>query len=181
MSEEVTTHGDTQMSNGGPVEELMERYRAAVCAKDVDAFVALYDKDARVFDLWDRLAYQGTDEWRGAAAEWFGSVGSGKVAVEFHNIQAITGDDVAAADAFITIKGLSADGEELHVVDNRLTWVLRKTPEGAWKVIHEHTSAPVVGGTGKSLFRGEDSAVTTWSATTGLGKVRRPHRTTAGL
>jgi ketosteroid isomerase-like protein len=71
------------------------------------------------------------------------------VAVEFHNIQAITGDDVTAADAFITFKGLSADGEELHVVNNRLTWVLRKTPEGSWKVIHAHTSAPVDGGTGK--------------------------------
>jgi ketosteroid isomerase-like protein len=35
------------------------------------------------------------------------------------------------------------------VVNNRLTWVLRKTPEGAWKVIHEHASAPVDVGTGK--------------------------------
>jgi ketosteroid isomerase-like protein len=90
-----------------------------------------------------------TDEWRGAAAEWFGSLGSGKVAVEFHDIQAITGDYVAAANAIITFKGSSADNEELHVLNNRLTWVLRKTPEGAWKVIHEHTSAPVDVGTGK--------------------------------
>jgi ketosteroid isomerase-like protein len=74
------------MVDGGPVEELMEHYRAAVYAKDMDAFVALYDKDVRVFDLWDRWAYQGTDEWRGAAAAWFGSLGSGKVAVEFHAI-----------------------------------------------------------------------------------------------
>ena len=33
-------------------------------------------------------------------------------------------------------------------IDNRLTWVLRKTPQGEWKIIHEHTSAPVVAGNG---------------------------------
>jgi ketosteroid isomerase-like protein len=27
-------------------------------------------------------------------------------------------------------------------MNNRLTWVLRKDTEGAWKIGHEHTSAP---------------------------------------
>jgi ketosteroid isomerase-like protein len=134
------------MSSHEPVEEMSERFKAAVRAKDVEAFIALYDKDVRVFDSWRRWAYQGADEWQGMAAEWFSSLGSEKVAVEFHDLQTISGDSVACGHAFVTFKGLSADGEELRKIDNRLTWLLRKTPEGEWKIIHEHTSAPVVAG-----------------------------------
>jgi ketosteroid isomerase-like protein len=28
-------------------------------------------------------------------------------------------------------------------MNNRLTWVLRKDGGGAWKIVHEHTSAPI--------------------------------------
>lgn len=35
-----------------PVIQVLDAYKAAVAAKDVDAFVALYDQDVRVFDLW---------------------------------------------------------------------------------------------------------------------------------
>jgi ketosteroid isomerase-like protein len=72
--------------------------------------------------------------------------GSEKVAVEFHDLQTVSGDNAGGGHAFVTFKGLSADGEELRRIDNRLTWVFRKTPEGEWKIIHEHTSAPVVAG-----------------------------------
>jgi uncharacterized protein (TIGR02246 family) len=124
------------------IEELLTGYRAAVHAKDVDAFVALYDENVQVFDMWGRWSYAGADEWRKMAAEWFGSLGTEQVAVELHDVHATVGEDVAAAHAIVTFKGLSADGEELRAMDNRLTWVARKTREGGWKVIHEHTSAP---------------------------------------
>jgi ketosteroid isomerase-like protein len=28
-------------------------------------------------------------------------------------------------------------------MNNRLTWALRKTDRGKWKVVHEHSSAPI--------------------------------------
>ena len=37
-------------------------------------------------------------------------------------------------------------------MNNRLTWILRKEPDGAWKIVHEHTSAPV-GDEGKVQLR----------------------------
>jgi ketosteroid isomerase-like protein len=43
----------------------------------------------------------------------------------------------------VTIKGLSADGDELRAMNNRLTWALRKTAGGEWKIVHEYTSAPI--------------------------------------
>ena len=56
------------------MEEMLERYAAAVRAKDVDAFVELYADDVRTFDLWQEWTYDGKDALRGMVAEWFGSL-----------------------------------------------------------------------------------------------------------
>lgn len=96
----------------------------------------------RVFDLWGGWSYDGIEAWRAMATEWFGSIGTEEVAVEFEDVQSIVGDRVAVASAFVTFKGLAADGTELRSMHNRLTWALAATAEGKWNVVHEHTSAP---------------------------------------
>jgi ketosteroid isomerase-like protein len=41
------------MSNGGKaVEKVLQNYKAAVLAKDVNAYIALYDDNIRIFDMW---------------------------------------------------------------------------------------------------------------------------------
>ena len=131
------------------IGRLLEEYGESVRAKDVDRFVAIYDDDVRVFDMWGQWAYEGSAAWREMAAEWFASLGSEQVSVEFDEVQKVVGDDVAVADAYVTYKGLSAAGEELRALNNRLTWALRRQPDGKWKVMHEHSSAPVDFETGK--------------------------------
>ena len=131
------------------IEQLLEEYAESVRAKDVDRFVALYDDAVRVFDMWGRWSYDGVAAWREMTVEWFGSLGSEQVAVEFDAVQTVVGADVAVADAFVTFRGLSAEGDELRATHNRLTWALRKQPDGTWKVVHEHSSAPADFETGK--------------------------------
>jgi uncharacterized protein (TIGR02246 family) len=130
------------------VAALLESYREAVYAKDVDAFVAIFADDVRVFDMWGAWSHDGIDSWREMAVGWFGSLGDELVRVEFDDVQTTVGDDTAVLSAFVTFAGLSAEGEELRSMDNRLTWGMRKTGE-IWKVVHEHTSAPVEMATGK--------------------------------
>jgi uncharacterized protein (TIGR02246 family) len=130
------------------IERLLERYAAAVQAKDVDAFVSLYASDVRVFDIWGRWAYDGAEAWRAMATEWFGSLGDDQAAVEFADVQTVVGEDVAVAHAFVTFKGLAADGTEQRAMNNRLTWGLRREG-GEWKVAHEHSSSPASFETGK--------------------------------
>jgi ketosteroid isomerase-like protein len=84
--------------------------------------------------------------------EWFGSLGTDIVAVEWDEVRAQDGEDVAALSAFLTYRGLSAEGEELRSMNNRLTWVLRKEGDGSWKIAHEHTSGPA-GEEGKVQLR----------------------------
>jgi uncharacterized protein (TIGR02246 family) len=124
------------------MKQVLDAYAAAVRAKDVDAFVGLYADDVRTFDLWDHWSYDDRKAWRGMVTEWFGSLGSDVVAVEFDEIRTQTGDDMAAVSAFTTYRALSPEGEELRSMNNRLTWVLHKDADRAWKIVHEHTSAP---------------------------------------
>jgi uncharacterized protein (TIGR02246 family) len=130
------------------VAALLESYRDAVYAKDVEAFVAIFADDVRVFDMWGTWSHDGIDSWREMAVGWFGSLGDELVRVAFDEVQTTVGDDTAVLSAFVTFAGLSADGAELRSMNNRLTWGLRKTG-GTWKVVHEHTSAPVEMATGK--------------------------------
>ena len=86
-------------------------------------------------------------------AEWFGSLPDDEVvAVRFDDVRTQAGEDVAAVNAFTTFAAVSPDGTELRSMNNRLTWVLRKDADGAWKIAHEHTSAPA-GDEGKVQLR----------------------------
>lgn len=123
------------------MDEMLEAYAAAVRAKDVEAFLALYADDARTFDLWGVWSYDGKEALRAMVEEWFGSVGTDLIGVEFDDVRAEMGADVAGLSAFTTFRGISAEGEELRSMNNRLTWLLRRDG-GGWKITHEHTSAP---------------------------------------
>ena len=134
------------------IVEVLDAYRAAVLAKDVDAVVALYDEDARVFDTWGRWSYDGRDAWARAVEEWLGGLGDERVAVEVEDVRAIASDDVAVVHLLIVFRGLSDGGDDLRAMTNRLTWALRRTG-GAWRIAHEHTSAPVDPETGTVILQ----------------------------
>ena len=133
------------------MNDVLDAYAAAVRTKDVDAFLDLYADDVRTFDLWSVWTYDGKDRLRAMVEEWFGSVGTDTIGVEFDEVRTEVGDEVAAVSAFTTFRGISAEGEELRSMNNRLTWILRRDGDG-WKIAHEHTSAPA-GDEGKVSLR----------------------------
>ncbi len=132
--------------------KVLDDYKSAVYAKDVDGFVALYDADVRIFDMWGQWLYDGVEAWRGMVEDWFGSLGAERVVVEMDDVQIVMADDLAVIHSFITYKGVSAEGQELRAMQNRLTNVL-KQKDGLWKIIHQHSSAPANFETGKVMFR----------------------------
>jgi uncharacterized protein (TIGR02246 family) len=135
------------------MEEMLDRYAAAVRAKDVDAFVDLYADDVRTFDLWGVWSYDGKPALREMVTEWFGSLPDDEVvAVKFDEVRSQPGENVGAVSAFTTFAAEAPDGSEMRSMNNRLTWILRKDADGAWKIAHEHTSAPA-GDEGKVSLR----------------------------
>jgi ketosteroid isomerase-like protein len=135
-----------------PILQVLNDYKAAVFAKDVDSFVALYDADVLVFDMWRVWSYNGISSWREMAGGWFGSLGTERVIVDFSDVQTIVTQDLAVVHAFVTYKAVTTDGVDLRSLDNRLTVTLRQTGDG-WKIVHQHTSSPIDLATATVIFK----------------------------
>ena len=133
------------------VRERLAAYQAAVLAKDVDAFVAIYADDAQIFELWAKWTHD-IASWREMAQGWFAFLGDGRSVVEAHDVRTQVSGDMALLTASLTFRGVDASGQEQRSLDNRLSWVLRERG-GRWLVVHEHTSVPLAHDGGKGIFK----------------------------
>ena len=124
------------------IVRVLDAYQKAVLGRDVEAFMRLYDPKVRVFDTWGVWEYEDAVKWRRAIESWFDSLGTEKVKVEFEDVKSSGSADFAVVSAIVTYSGISAQGEQLRTMQNRLTWVL-KTSGHVLRIVHEHTSAPV--------------------------------------
>ena len=130
---------------------LLEDYRAAVFAKDVEGFVSLYDEKVVVFDLWNEWSCEGIAAWRGLVLKWFSSMGENRDVVEFDQVQKLGEQDLATVHAFVSFRCVNPEGKELRSIRERLTWSLLR--QGVkWRIVHQHTSVPVDFKTFKILF-----------------------------
>ena len=133
------------------VSSLLTVYSEAAYAKDVDRFMTNYSADVRVFDLWGSWEIRGAASWRQGIAGWFDSLGEDRVVVEFDDVDVALSGDLAALSAFVAYSAESASGDRIRQMTNRLSWTLSRQ-SGAWRVTHEHTSAPVDPETGKVML-----------------------------
>ena len=139
------------------INQIIDSYKAAILAKDADAFMRLYDPAVRVFDAWGVWSYEGAAAWRKMIEDWFGSLGTELVKVEFEDVQTDGGPELAVVSAIVTFAGHSAEGEALRALQNRITWTL-KPSGGGLRIVHEHTSAPIGFSDYKAILRRERSS-----------------------
>lgn len=125
-----------------PFVQALNRYAAAVRAKNLSAFLALYADDVHVFDMWGAWELRGKDAWRELVSGWFASLGGEQVEVSFDAARAAVSAELAIGHATLTYTAISAQGEVLRSLDNRFSAALKKV-DGGWLIFHEHTSAPV--------------------------------------
>ena len=121
---------------------IMESYQAAIYAKDVEAFMRLYDQKVRVFDAWGVWSYDNAEAWQRTVESWFNSLGIERVKASFDEVVLSEGRDSAIVTAIVTYAGVSPKGSTLRTMQNRLTWGLR-TRGHVLRIVHEHTSAPI--------------------------------------
>ena len=129
-------------SANDPFTRVLHAYRDAVFAKDVDAFVRLYDANVHVFDMWGDWSLQGIAAWRRMAEGWFGSLNDERVRVTFDDVESFVDDAMICGYATVTYSALASDDTVLRSLSNRMTVVLQRRGDD-WKVVHEHTSAPI--------------------------------------
>ena len=124
------------------ITRVLEIYKSDTYAKDVGAFMKLYDPKVRVFDTWGVWSYEGSESWQLAIEAWFASLGAERVKVSFEDVQSSGDADFAVVNGIVTYAALSTQGDQLRAMQNRLTWGL-KTSGHVLRIIHEHTSTPV--------------------------------------
>ena len=136
------------------VARVLASYKSAVLARDVEAFMRLYDPGVRVFDAWGVWSYEGSAAWQTAVEGWFTSLGTDTVRVTFDAVQSAPSRELTMASAMVTYAGVSAQGEPMRPMQNRLTWVLR-TSGHVLRIIHEHSSAPIGFNDSKAILQRE--------------------------
>jgi uncharacterized protein (TIGR02246 family) len=125
------------------VGQIFEAYRQAVLSHNTDALMDLYAPDVRVFDAWGIWVHQDAPAWRKMVHTWFSSITANEqVHVEFNDVQITQGHDLCLVTAIVTYASLTLQGQEIRSMQNRLSWTL-SPQSGTWKIIHEHTSAPI--------------------------------------
>ena len=72
--------------------------------------------------------------------------------VTAHDVRTQVSGDMALLTASLTYRAVDPSGRQLRSLDNRLSWVLRRRG-GRWRVVHEHTSAPLAHENGKGILR----------------------------
>jgi len=140
------------MENPIAITKILEAYKTAVFEKDVDAFMLLYDKDARIFDTWGVWLFEGSDARLPVIQDWLGSLGAERVIVNFDDVLVTSNHEIAIVSAVGTYSAISVDGDELRSMQNRFTWAL-KFVDNSWKIIHEHTSVPIANDLTAKLIR----------------------------
>lgn len=124
------------------VQRVLDTYRAAVLAKNVETLMHVYDPEVRVFDAWGTWVYEGAAAWQVAVEGWFASLGSETVRVSFDDVKIRGGQGCAFMSAIVTYAAVSAQGQALRALQNRISWALQ-TSGHVLRVVHEHTSAPI--------------------------------------
>jgi ketosteroid isomerase-like protein len=124
------------------VTGVIEAYKAAVAARDIDAFMRLYDPAVRVFDAWGVWSYEGVPAWKVPIGSWFASNPEDRHVVTFEDVTSVSTPAFASVAAVVTYAMVSASGEQKGAMQNRLSWVLERGA-GGLSIVHEHTSVPV--------------------------------------
>ncbi|UIN55176.1 MULTISPECIES: nuclear transport factor 2 family protein [Pseudomonas] len=137
------------MSTQAQIQAVIDTYRQAVMTKDVDKVMTLYADDILSFDAIKALQFKGKDAYR---AHWIACMEMcpGPHIFEFHEIAIETGDNIAFAHWVANCGGTNEKGETQSCW-MRATACYRLVGD-AWKIAHEHWSAPFDPMTGATLF-----------------------------
>ena len=137
------------MSTQAQIQAIIDTYRQAVMTKDVEKVMTLYADDILSFDAIKALQFKGKEAYR---AHWVACMEMcpGPHIFEFHEIAIETGDNIAFAHWVANCGGTNEKGETQSCW-MRATACYRLVG-GAWKIAHEHWSAPFDPMTGSTLF-----------------------------
>jgi ketosteroid isomerase-like protein len=124
------------------IQDYFAIYERSAWEKDTESMIGLYHDNVVIFDMWNQGYQTGLRDWSVIIKNWFDSLKEEKVIVSFEMIEIHESDNVGFANALITFQAVSTGDAILRSMRNRITLGFTKEEE-VWKVIHQHTSAPI--------------------------------------
>jgi ketosteroid isomerase-like protein len=125
------------------IQDFFTIYKQSAWEKDIKSMIELYEDNVVIFDMWKQGYHTGLIEWSIVIKEWLGSLGEEKVNVIFEMIEIHEGDNAGFASALIAFQAISIDSTVIRSMRNRITLGFVKKNKNEWKVVHQHTSAPI--------------------------------------
>jgi uncharacterized protein (TIGR02246 family) len=131
------------------IRDLLESWREAAKAKDVERVVSHYAREILAFDAIAQLQFKGRDAYK---QHWQAcmSMCPGAMIFEIHDLDIATQGDLAFGHYLSRCGTTGPDGAEKSGW-MRVTFGCRKV-NGKWTIVHEHFSAPFDLESGKALF-----------------------------
>ena len=131
------------------ITTLIDQWKQAVTAKDVEKIVSFYADDIVSFDAVGALQIKGKAAYRAHWEECM-KVCPGPGIFEFHQLHIVPAADSAFAFWLARCGGAGPDGV-VKACWMRVTAGYQRL-NGQWQVVHEHWSAPFDMETGTTLF-----------------------------
>lgn len=131
------------------IQTLIERYRQAIVAKDLEALMGFYADDIVSFDAVKALQFKGKAAYR---AHWEECMNycPGPHLFEFAQLHVVQGQDLAFAHWLVHCGGADDQGQV------KGSWMRASAGYqrigGQWRIVHEHWSAPFDMASGAALF-----------------------------
>ncbi|MGE8187773.1 YybH family protein [Pseudomonas sp. NPDC086278] len=137
------------MTAQNEIQTLIDTYRQAVMAKDVEKVMTLYADDIVSFDAVKALQFKGKPAYR---AHWLECMEMcpGPHLFDFDQVKIEAGEHVAFAHWLAHCGGTNEQGET-QACWMRGTACYRRDA-GLWRIVHEHWSAPFDMQSGSALF-----------------------------
>ena len=136
-------------SDEARIRDLMEDRVKLLATKDLEGLVASYAGDIVSFDAVDTLQNSGWDRAMRRAKEWLASY-DGPIEYTLKDLNIVAGQDVAFCRCLSRVAGSLGDGRRINMWV-RTTACFRKQDD-EWLIVHEHTSVPFDGGSGRALL-----------------------------
>ncbi|HHT20053.1 MAG TPA: nuclear transport factor 2 family protein [Tissierellia bacterium] len=121
------------------LQPLLDQYRQLVLAKDIEGFLALYDRDVKVFDAFDAWRYDGNHQWRVVPTDWFTDLKEHVVDVTFRDVTVIGRYHLFVVYGLIEYHHGADPNKHLT---NRFSWIVKRDGND-FRIVHEHTSLPI--------------------------------------
>lgn len=131
------------------IETLIDTYRQAVIAKDVEKIMALYGDDIVSYDAVKALQFRGKTAYRKHWLECM-EMCQGAHKFDFDQMNVVADEHIAFAHWLAHCGGTNDKGET-QACWMRVTACYRREA-GQWRIVHEHWSAPFDMTSGSALF-----------------------------